>query len=327
MVGLPVAMDAIGADRNPSMGVRETTTPIIRRDARVICTVGMHRSGTSLVMRLVNLLGVHLGPDAHVLTSGADNPMGYWEYRPFVDINDAILASFGGRWEKPPVFPAGWQHDARLDDLKARARDLIAADFAAAPVWGWKDPRSCTTLPFWQDVIGPMRYIVCVRNPASVVASLMAREKATREHAEGLWLEHMQAALAATSGRPRLFVFYEDVLANWLEELRWIAAFIGSPERAADPRVHDAAAAFVRQDMCHHSFSMADLFGDQRLSGSTVGLAFALRGYARRPAGSPGDAVKLHRADPTVDAALDAFADRALRAWNQMARVATFPVS
>ena len=37
---------------------------------------------------------------------------------------------------------------------------------AAAPVWGWKDPRTCLTLPFWQDVIGSIRYVICIRNPA-----------------------------------------------------------------------------------------------------------------------------------------------------------------
>ena len=81
--------------------------------ARVICTLGMHRSGTSLVARLLSLLGVHLGPDERVLTAGEDNPKGYWEHRSFVDLNDEILARFGGRWDQAPAWPASWRHRAR----------------------------------------------------------------------------------------------------------------------------------------------------------------------------------------------------------------------
>jgi hypothetical protein len=110
--------------------------PDARAHATVVCVLGMHRSGTSLVARMLNLLGVHLGPDPRVLTSGKDNPTGYWEYRPFVDINDAILERFGGQWDQPPAFPSSWPGDERLVDLREKARELLTTDFAAPPLWG-----------------------------------------------------------------------------------------------------------------------------------------------------------------------------------------------
>lgn len=293
-------------------------------DARVICTIGMHRSGTSLVARMVNLLGVQLGPDPRVVTAGDDNPKGYWEYRPFVDINDAILDRFGGRWDQPPALPPSWASDPRLDDLRSHARDLIAKDFSATPLWGWKDPRACLTLPFWQDVIGPMRYVICLRNPCAVAASLTHRDGRRRENAEWLWLAHMQAALADTSGQPRLFVSYEDLLEDWRPDLRRMAAFIGHPERAEDPRVHEAVAAFLEQEMCHHHPSMEDLARDERMSFQTLGLAFALRGYARPletpfndAIGPDADATIPERAGQSLHRALDLLAARAIEAWDQ----------
>ena len=107
----------------------------------VICTLGMHRSGTSVVSRILNLLGVHLG--MHESVSGIrapDNPKGYWEHNPLALLNDEILARFGGQWDEPPAWPPSWPRDPRLADLREKARQLLTEDFAGEPVWGWKIP-------------------------------------------------------------------------------------------------------------------------------------------------------------------------------------------
>ena len=64
------------------------------RSRNVICTLGMHRSGTSLVSRMLNLLGVHLGTDQSLSGTNEDNPKGYWEHHTFALLNDEILARF-----------------------------------------------------------------------------------------------------------------------------------------------------------------------------------------------------------------------------------------
>jgi hypothetical protein len=238
----------------------------------VVCIVGMHRSGTSLVARMLNLLGVHLGPDEFVLRTGDDNPKGYWEHRLFVEVNETILARFGGSWDAPPAFPADWPRSSRLGDLRDKARALMQASFAGRPLWGWKDPRTCLTLPFWQDLIGPMRYVMCVRNPRGVAASLARRNAMRVEDADRLWLAHTEASLAGTVDQPRLFVFYEDLLDSWPEELRRMAAFVGRPERAEEPGVRDAVRAFLDVELCHDRSTLADLVGDERISRPTKDL-------------------------------------------------------
>lgn len=42
-----------------------------------------------------------------------------------------------------------------------------------------------------------------------------------------------------------MFVFYEDIIDDWVPELRRMAAFIGDPERADDPRVQEAVGEFL----------------------------------------------------------------------------------
>src|SRR5688572_33259510 len=93
--------------------------------ALVICTLGMHRSGTSLVSRTLNLLGVQLGSDERLLPPNEENPKGYWEQRSFVNLNDEMLERFGGRWVEHAAFPPSWARDPRPGDLREKAGDLL----------------------------------------------------------------------------------------------------------------------------------------------------------------------------------------------------------
>ena len=59
----------------------------------VVPILGMHRSGTSLTTRLLNLLGLHLGDDLQAAAD--DNQAGFWEHRFFQMINMQFLEGFG----------------------------------------------------------------------------------------------------------------------------------------------------------------------------------------------------------------------------------------
>ena len=51
-----------------------------------LLVLGMHRSGTSALTRVLNLLGVELGD--RLMPAGDDNPLGFWEHADVV----AVLA-------------------------------------------------------------------------------------------------------------------------------------------------------------------------------------------------------------------------------------------
>lgn len=256
--------------------------------ATVVCTLGMHRSGTSVVSRLLNLLGVHLGPDTSLMPPKPDNPKGFWEHESFVVINEEILARFGGAWDRPPALPQDWERDARLDDLRARARRLIASDFLAAPLWGWKDPRCCLTLPFWRDLVGPLHCVLVLRNPSDVAASLASRNGIGVEQAARLWLSHVEGSFRHAAGSPRLLLFYEDVVADAPGTLKRLAAFLGRPEPAKTARVKSAARAFVEADLRHHRATRHDLASDAAVSFAAKSLYLALASLAH--AAEPPDA-------------------------------------
>ena len=85
----------------------------------------MHRSGTSLIARLTNLLGVNLGQESDIVQAAPDNPKGFWEHPRFRVLNDELLARLGVSWDTVDTLPAGWQDDPSLDDLRDRAREAL----------------------------------------------------------------------------------------------------------------------------------------------------------------------------------------------------------
>ena len=178
-----------------------------------VIVLGMHRSGTSAVTRLVNLLGADVGPEDD-LVHDFDNPAGHWESRSLVAANDRILSVLGRSWDFPPRLAPGWEH---TEDMQALVPEL-ATTFAAvyrSGLWVWKDPRTCLTLPLWRQVLGDAPRIVYVqRDPAAVVHSVFRRDGVPRLYATGLWHRYVHAALGGADGLRVVCVRFEDVLAD-----------------------------------------------------------------------------------------------------------------
>lgn len=221
---------------------------------KVVCILGMHRSGTSAVTRIANLIGVYLGPDNSIrIESAHDNVKGHWEHKEIALINEAIFQRFGGSWREPPIMPDEWEKSPVLDDLRIDAQQLIVEEFARFNLWGWKDPRTCLTLKFWQQFIGNVHYILCLRNPADVASSLKQREGFPAAKSFQLWLTYVGSALKYTDGKPRITIFYEDIVRSPIEEMTRIAEFLEQPEIAWKGDALATAEAFVEKGLQHHS--------------------------------------------------------------------------
>lgn len=274
----------------------------------IVCVLGMHRSGTSVATRMLNLLGASLGPADLLLDAASDNPKGFWESRPIIALNNEILARLGGNCVRLPAFPAGWESAPQLDDLRDRARSVLGAAFGDATLWAWKDPRTCLTLPFWQRLLPPMRYVVCLRQPADVAGSLERRSGMPRERGIYLWLAYLQHALLHSAGNPRCFVYYDRLIDDLPRELGRLAQFLGFPERATQPEVRQAIESFVHPDLRHHlSLPTGAASRNRRLPSHAQRLAAGV--YAAFACGEPLDEHDLQR---TLARALDAVDVRAV---------------
>jgi hypothetical protein len=241
-----------------------------------VCVLGMHRSGTSLVARLLNLLGVDLGPADQMMPAMPSNPRGHWEQQFIVELNDEILRRLGGSWSQPPVLPTGWEESPLLEDLRGRARILLDRYFSNSALWGWKDPRACLTLPFWRQLVPRMQYVICLRNVVDVARSLEHRDGMSIDDATQLWLSHTLAALTHTTGEPRLLFFYDDLVTDWRLEARRLAAFLGRADQIDRSDVLAQIEEEVDPSLRHHSSSLADVLADAKLPGDTKALYVAL---------------------------------------------------
>ena len=66
--------------------------------------LGMHRSGTSLLARLLQQCGIDIG--SRLLGGSVGNEHGHWEDAFAVEMHERLLASMGRRWDE---VPAPWQ--------------------------------------------------------------------------------------------------------------------------------------------------------------------------------------------------------------------------
>ena len=218
----------------------------------IVCIAGMHRSGTSMVARLLNLAGLSLGPDEGLAPPKDDNPDGFWENVRIVAVNDELLTAAGGAWDLPPARLPGGETVARL---KADATSALQRLGDARPV-GWKDPRNSLTLDFWKEHLPGLKVIVCLRNPLEVAISLNRRNFFSYELGLHLWTEYNRRILASMSHPDSLVTHYDAFFARPVDELRRVTKFIGLSCSTA----HLAAVTeSVRLDLRHTRFEAGDL--------------------------------------------------------------------
>lgn len=154
------------------------------RQASPLVVIGMHRSGTRLLVDVLERLGVFMGADRQ----------GDAESVAFMLINEGILQQCGAFWSEPMSAHFLLSQPAAADQLSAVARQALEAQLEQYvgpsgwhrratnewPPFGWKDPRNTFTLPVWQRIFPGLRVVHIVRHGVDVAASL------SRRHAEAL---------------------------------------------------------------------------------------------------------------------------------------------
>jgi O-antigen biosynthesis protein len=225
-----------------------------------VLVLGMVRSGTSAITRLLGLLGVDLGIEDELLAPVEHvNPKGFFENQQIVRLNAELLRRMGGTWREPPVLPANWQSSAALEDLRVRAREILTTNFPGARVWGFKDPRTSLTLPFWEDLIGEARYVLCHRRPLDSARSLQRRNGIELGDGVALWTRYTASALAHTAGRRRIIISYEELFSNRESLVGELAAFLDTPGRGETPQLRTAIEEWIEDGLRHHAGTLREL--------------------------------------------------------------------
>lgn len=224
---------------------------------RIILVLGMHRSGTSVTMNVLNALGVPLSDD--LMPPTQFNQKGYFESQTIARIHDDILKAFGMEWSSSTIthpLPAAWWRTPAIAPLRAELVEVVNREFEkAGPLWGFKDPRTARLLPLWNEIVAEMdldpSYVLVSRHPRDCARSLFARERVHPFHAELLWLEHNADAIAETIGRLDAIVEYN----HWFDDPRAQAEYLIDRlalEHPGSERLDAIVAEIVSTDLRHH---------------------------------------------------------------------------
>ena len=236
---------------------------------------GMHRSGTSAMARVCNLLGMDVGQ--RVVGSDAFNPTGHWEHAMTVALNRRVLRSMGGSsgWVKSLLTER--LNSASQSEFEDQIKGLIRADFSESALWGIKDPEISRLCPLWISALARLnitpRFILMVRHPLEVAASLQRRNQFSLRKSLLLWLRYNLEMEQATHKLPRTIVSSSQFVANWQAAINKIQCDCHFHFPGLNSTNAGMVDAFLNDRLWHHKSTSQ--------SGETTGIAdLALRAYA-----------------------------------------------
>ncbi|WP_211353912.1 glycosyltransferase [Thiohalocapsa marina] len=240
-----------------------------------IFVLGMHRSGTSALTRIINMMGASLGPAHLVGGPAADNPKGFWERTDVSGLNDDLLRELDCRWDdiahlSPQDFDRLWP-----EPLLDRLQQVLFQLDTHRP-WVLKDPRLCLTLPVWRRHLEVPVCILMHRSPIEVAQSLSARNGFSLTHGIALWEQYTLSALQGSAGLPRRVLSYAHLLERPMETVGELYEFLREAEvgglRLPSER---EVAAFLDNGLRHHETTVESMDGYLNLAQQRLALAMA----------------------------------------------------
>lgn len=233
-------------------------------DQRAILVLGAGRSGTSIVTRALQAVGVDLGNDFK--PPSRKNPTGFFEDKALLKLSKRLRRKLGLRpdslrllddavWTGPAIMPF-------YDEFSATIKDR----FGHMPVWGFKYARSMRLLPFWQRLFVQMNispgYVMPIRNPLSVARSRakLDAHRGQQENSDLEWLVNVVPYFNRLRGENLVVVDYDRLMQNPVPQLQRIAAQLNLATGAETQQaIRLFADTFLQGSLQHTRFTIADL--------------------------------------------------------------------
>jgi GT2 family glycosyltransferase/glycosyltransferase involved in cell wall biosynthesis len=178
-----------------------------------ILVLGMHRSGTSVVSRLLNMMGAYFAPEGVEMAAHHSNPKGFWERKDVYEHCKKLLASIGCDWQRLSQFNINALPAEVITEFKEDATRIILGMDAHRP-WFLKEPRMCLLAPLWLELLELPVCVFVYRSPLEVARSLEIRNGFSGTFSFALWEHYTTSALNATLGLRRIQVNHADVMSR-----------------------------------------------------------------------------------------------------------------
>lgn len=138
----------------------------------------MHRSGTSLVIGLLELHQYYLGKVS--AKTSEFKPTGTKEHLLVREINNEILASAGANWSQPDT-------PREINSLLEQKIIATVKELQSHKLWALKDPRFVFTYEVWQKYLPAHQVMYCIRAADEVAQSLYQKNKMPINEGLRLW--------------------------------------------------------------------------------------------------------------------------------------------
>ncbi|MCH9697947.1 MAG: glycosyltransferase [Gammaproteobacteria bacterium] len=236
----------------------------------IIFVTGMHRSGTSLVTKALNVVGVELG--SNLIAAADDNPKGFFEDHDCFTLNEAILAQLNLRWDIATLMPDQDFSSQQLLPYIKDAAHLIKTKLGKSSVFALKDPRFSVLMPIWLSAarmvkVDPL-FVICLRNPSDVAHSLWKRNSFDYQKGLDLWFSHHLSLMRylADDQSKRIVTSYENLLNEPEKQLKRLGKFVNPDfnEVENQDQMSMFSSEFVEADLAHSRSDNGDI--DQSLS-------------------------------------------------------------
>lgn len=222
----------------------------------------MHRSGTSLLTRLLNLAGANIG--SSLIEAAEDNPMGFWEDKEVVNVHESLFHALNMTWDSTALLE---NHGTSARPYQASLTALIEwlkQEYTDQLLPCIKDPRACRFMPLWHSIFEQLElravYPIVIRSPFEVAQSLKARDKMPYWKSHLLWALHVEESLRGTLGEPRVVMSYDSLLSEPCRQLDRISHLLQTPLTFKGEVVAEIES-YVRPDMKHNTVDIGDLNG------------------------------------------------------------------
>jgi hypothetical protein len=162
----------------------------------------------------------------------------------------------GSSWDRVAGIDDSVFEFASVSALRKEAARLLEEKLAHRDIFGLKDPRMSLLIRFWRPVFQELgietRFLISVRNPLDVAASLSKRDGFLEIKSLALWAKYSVACIRDTEGDARVFTCYDTLLQSPGSELDRIASRLGLPLPSPQALAR-YASEFLSDDLRHHS--------------------------------------------------------------------------
>ena len=188
--------------------------------------LGMHRSGTSALAGVLDLIGLDFGSEL-MKPHAEQNPKGFFENVFIQRLDESIFRDAKYSWNDYNFNIHSIEVDRKI--YVKKAQNILLKEFKYTNKFAIKDPRICLLFPIWEEACNErnidIKVIIPCRNPLEVALSLQKRNGFSIEKGLILWLHHFFNAELFSRGTSRIFTTFDELLEETPKTLKKLSTF------------------------------------------------------------------------------------------------------